>query len=80
MRAIDPPAGSGRAEKSPLPSASIVSSCAFREQRDHRPPRSYILLLPLANNFSTSSTITSAPANSMFPTRCQRMTPFWSIT
>ncbi len=35
----------------------------------------YILPPPPANNFSTSATITSAPARSMLPTRCQRITP-----
>lgn len=40
----------------------------------------YILLLAPPNNFSTSATITSSPAKSIFPTRCQRITPCRSIT
>src|SRR5688572_18949072 len=36
----------------------------------------HILLPPsAANNFSTSAIMTSEPASSMLPTRCQRMTP-----
>ena len=35
----------------------------------------YILLLPPANNLSTSATITSSPARSILPTRCHRITP-----
>ncbi len=52
---------------------------AVSEHREISIPAHYILFPP-ANSFSTSARITSAPANSILPTRCQRMTPFWSIT
>ena len=67
------------------------STCAFGDQRPLRAlfshvPRSvsrefsrralHILLPPsVANNFSTSAIMTSEPASSILPTRCQRMTP-----
>src|SRR5262249_4194045 len=56
----------------PLSQGRGLGTVALRA-RTRRAP--HILFLSPANSFSTSAIITSAPANSIFPTRCQRITP-----